>query len=87
MTDIPIKSIVLGVDEIATDQNFDEERYLSANPDVRLAVKNASFPSGRAHYDHFGKREGRRLARIRNANLPVFRRQRWKKCGRFSAET
>ncbi|HTU69729.1 MAG TPA: methyltransferase domain-containing protein [Candidatus Baltobacteraceae bacterium] len=58
-----MKRIVLDADEEATDANFDEARYLSANPDVRSAVSRGDFPSGRAHFNRFGKDEGRRLAR------------------------
>ncbi|SEI13014.1 GSCFA family protein [Methylobacterium sp. 275MFSha3.1] len=40
--------------EIATESNFDAERYLAANPDVRAAGVPA-----RLHFDLFGRREGR----------------------------
>lgn len=46
--------------ETATEQNFTEEAYLSANPDVARDVRNAvSLTSGRLHFDLFGKKEGR----------------------------
>jgi len=48
---------------LATDANFDEERYLSANYDVRVAVESGLCASARHHFDLFGKHEGRRLAR------------------------
>lgn len=40
---------------------FDEREYLYCNPDVRRAVRRGQFPSGAAHYQLFGRREGRRL--------------------------
>jgi len=46
--------------EPATDENFDEEAYLSANPDVARVLKEGiSLLSGRQHFDLFGKAEGR----------------------------
>ncbi|HEY8288860.1 MAG TPA: hypothetical protein VIG49_06295, partial [Acetobacteraceae bacterium] len=48
--------------EITTDANFDEDAYLRANPDVKAAVENGSCPSGRAHFDAYGRQESRRLA-------------------------
>lgn len=38
---------------------FDEEFYLANNPDVAEAVQKRIFPSGAAHYQEFGRREGR----------------------------
>jgi len=45
----------------ATEENFDEEAYLRANPDVAEAVRKGGFRSGHAHFKAFGHREGRRL--------------------------
>jgi len=46
--------------EKATDENFNEDAYLDANPDVARAVKEGlSVLSGRQHFDIFGKNEGR----------------------------
>ena len=42
-----------------TQANYDEERYLAANPDVARAVQSGSMRSGRAHFEAFGAREGR----------------------------
>lgn len=42
--------------------SFDERAYLAANPDVRQAVVDGTFASGRAHYIDCGYREGRRTA-------------------------
>jgi len=38
----------------ATRENFDEQGYLDANPDVAEAVLRGQFPSGRAHFDRHG---------------------------------
>lgn len=46
--------------EKATEENFTEEAYLAANPDVAEDVKKGiSLKSGRQHFDIFGKNEGR----------------------------
>jgi SAM-dependent methyltransferase len=49
------------LEEIATDQNFNERAYLLANPDVAEAVRKSLIGSGRDHFDKFGKNENRRL--------------------------
>jgi SAM-dependent methyltransferase len=54
-----MKSIRL--DTPATDANFDEAAYLRGNPDVRRAVGNGQFASGRAHWELFGRNERRQL--------------------------
>jgi GT2 family glycosyltransferase len=41
---------------------FDEEIYLRLNPDVRIAVASGSFPSGRDHFERYGRAEGRPFA-------------------------
>lgn len=38
---------------------FDEETYLRLNPDVLVAVAEGKFHSGREHYEHYGRAEGR----------------------------
>lgn len=38
---------------------FEESYYLRVNPDVAAAVARGDFPSGRAHYNEFGRVEGR----------------------------
>jgi GT2 family glycosyltransferase len=38
---------------------FSEESYLRLNPDVLSAVASGNFRSGREHYEHFGRAEGR----------------------------
>ncbi len=40
---------------------FDEREYLRCNPDVWRAVRRGEQPSGWAHYQKFGRYEGRRL--------------------------
>lgn len=39
--------------------NFDEEHYLAENPDVAAAVESGAIESGMAHYEKYGKSEGR----------------------------
>jgi hypothetical protein len=38
---------------------FSEEAYLGRYPDVAEAVRNGGFADGKAHYERFGKQEGR----------------------------
>jgi SAM-dependent methyltransferase len=45
----------------ASPENFSENAYLRANPDVAAAVRNGTFKSGRHHFDTFGHKEQRRL--------------------------
>jgi ectoine hydroxylase-related dioxygenase (phytanoyl-CoA dioxygenase family) len=45
--------------EIDAQLPFSELNYLRRNPDVAAAVKAGIFTSGYAHYENFGKREGR----------------------------
>jgi SAM-dependent methyltransferase len=40
---------------------FPEQMYLRLNPDVAAAVEKDHFRSGYAHYESFGKKEGRRV--------------------------
>lgn len=49
--------------EIATDQLFDEERYLAANADVAVATQHRLFASGWDHFDRHGRTEGRKILR------------------------
>jgi len=39
--------------------NGSETAYLARYRDVAAAVANGSFPDGRAHYESFGRNEGR----------------------------
>lgn len=61
---------------VATSQNFDEDAYLLANPDVRAAVQKGVFKSGSSHFDVFGQNESRKLDR---SNLPEFKQLTRKK--------
>ena len=45
------------LDELVTDDNFDEESYLVASPDVAAAIMAGSVTSGRQHFHLFGKSE------------------------------
>jgi len=46
---------------VATMLNFDEEAYLRANPDVRMAIQKGECQSALIHFTVFGLKEGRRL--------------------------
>ncbi|MEQ1935160.1 MAG: class I SAM-dependent methyltransferase [Fimbriimonadaceae bacterium] len=64
------------VDVPATDENFDAKAYLAGNPDVDRAVRSGQIASARAHYDVFGKEEGRRLRKSSDiAPLRAFKLQ------------
>ena len=58
-------------DEPATPENFDEARYLAANPDVRQAIELGQLVSGRAHFDQLGRAQGRR--QLRMSDIPAIR--------------
>lgn len=58
-------------DEMATQENFDEARYLAVNPDVRQAIALGQFLSARAHFDEFGRAQGRRQQRA--SDIPAMR--------------
>lgn len=58
-------------DELATPENFDEARYLAVNPDVRQAIELGQFLSARAHFDGFGRAQGRRQQRA--SAIPAMR--------------
>lgn len=51
------------LEELATDENFEEKAYLAANPDVANAVKSGIMESGRQHFVVFGSSEKRKLRR------------------------
>ncbi len=46
--------------DITTPENYDEQAYVDANPDVAAAVRANVFRSGRDHFDAYGHAEGRR---------------------------
>ncbi len=58
-------------DELATPENFDETRYLAANPDVRQAIELGQFLSARAHFDELGRAQGRLQKRA--SDIPAMR--------------
>jgi SAM-dependent methyltransferase len=49
------------LETVATEENFDEKAYLTANPDVADAVRSGKIKSGRLHFNKFGKKEGRMI--------------------------
>lgn len=49
---------------LSIEVEFSEEAYLDRYPDVAAAVKAGHLPSGRAHFDSHGKKEGRNPARV-----------------------
>jgi len=44
---------------LPTEENFNEAEYVAVNPDVASAVAAGVFASGWAHFDLYGRREGR----------------------------
>ena len=46
---------------VATDENYSEDGYLAANPDVREAVAAGTFKSARQHFERHGLVEERRI--------------------------
>jgi SAM-dependent methyltransferase len=58
MQDLPAP---LSLDVPASADNFDEQGYLNANPDVAQAVRSGAWPSGRRHFDACGHNEHRRM--------------------------
>ncbi|MCA0029724.1 MAG: class I SAM-dependent methyltransferase [Mesorhizobium sp.] len=48
----------------ATFENFDEEGYLQANPDVAAAIREGRLVSGRYHFEIIGHTENRRIVRV-----------------------
>jgi hypothetical protein len=46
------------VETLATEDNFDEARYLAANPDVAAAIMAGTCSSARAHFDACGQNRG-----------------------------
>ncbi|WP_240320857.1 class I SAM-dependent methyltransferase [Sphingomonas crusticola] len=61
--------------ELATPQNFDEEGYLLANPDVARHV--AAGGNALAHFEEHGLCEGRRQAIVNRERRHIRRRQRY----------
>lgn len=60
----------------ATEENFNEEAYLDANPDVAYDVRHGlSLQSGRQHFEVFGRQEGRCIRLPRAVTEEVRRRK------------
>src|ERR1700733_4997794 len=59
-----------GVEPTSDDDDFDEECYLIAFPDIAEAVTKGVWASGRAHYFTHGVREGRLIAPAYLSVLP-----------------
>lgn len=51
--------VIIHVLEPATEENFNEEAYLRANPDVAKAIAGGMIESGLVHFRAFGYKEGR----------------------------
>ena len=64
------------LDGRVTAENFDEQAYLQANPDVARAVAQGILLSGRQHFDHFGHKENRRMAVGASPALIALRRRK-----------
>jgi hypothetical protein len=47
---------------LATAENFDEQRYLAANPDIATLVRQTPGVTGLWHFQMHGQAEGRKLA-------------------------
>jgi len=54
---------------LATLENFDEQSYLRANPDVAEAVALGRCASGYAHFVRHGRSEGRFIRRLRQGGM------------------
>ncbi|MGO9392171.1 hypothetical protein [Rhodoblastus sp.] len=52
---------LFGCTLIATDENFDEQAYLLANPDIVSEMQAGRLDSVQYHFVNWGKNEGRRI--------------------------
>lgn len=69
----------INIRQSATEENFEEKRYLAANSDVAEAVVGGLFRSGRHHFDSLGRNEGRQLDFSDNLDeLRTFKMERLK---------
>ena len=50
--------------ETVADDNFDEGRYLAANPDLRIAKRDQPTFDLYAHFKTHGKAEGRKAVKL-----------------------
>ena len=53
---------------VPTEETFEEEGYLIANPDVAAAVKRGHMKSGRYHFRIYGRAEGRLMRIVANSS-------------------
>lgn len=53
--------------EVVNDENFDPQRYLAANPDIRDAARQNPTFDPLDHFRRYGNREGRKQFAIRDA--------------------
>lgn len=51
----------ISLEQVITNDTFDEEQYLTAFPDVAEAVRAKKFQSGLQHFEVFGQHECRKL--------------------------
>lgn len=62
---VPLSLFCKLLSEVILRQEFDEDEYLAANPDVASAVRRGDIESGRIHYATSGYFEGRENPRER----------------------
>lgn len=60
-------------DGVLTEENFDEENYLTQYPDVRTAIECGEFVSGREHFELRGRQEIASGARLYIPGFPSAR--------------
>lgn len=65
--------------EPARPENFDEDRYVAANPDVRAALQSGACESGQSHFEAFGRDEDRR--QLSEVDVPALRRVKLERLG------
>ena len=64
---------IVDLQQLPTDETFDEARYLAAHADVAAAVAAREWRSGRAHFMKCGRAEGRRQLVDNPAGLETLR--------------
>lgn len=62
----------------ADESNFSESGYLSANPDIAIAVRQGQIKSGWVHFQRHGRSEGRRM-RIADGDIAAMRQEKMNK--------
>lgn len=66
----------------ATDDNFDDERYLAGNPDVRASIARGRTSSAWDHFKQLGRRQGR-LISLPHPSLPAARARKMERLRPF----